>query len=135
MKHPFKFVVSETYEIITHESAEHADAAERGFNFRDSNYLVNDLASYISDEGFTHRSSGGEIDERTWLSTEPVVDYRDGSSTSRSLHFHGVIDDDGVEIDREQAEKLWRYVAGNADALSRAFPEEFDQNDFDGVIG
>ena len=41
-------LISQTYEIITEESAENGEAAEQGFNFKDSEYTVREIAKEIA---------------------------------------------------------------------------------------
>lgn len=81
--------VSETYDIITHESAEHGDCAESGFNFQDREFGFKELVEYIQDNGFTETSSypPGAND---WITTgDDDIDYATGDRTRRSLHGDG----------------------------------------------
>lgn len=47
------FLVSETYALITPESAEHGDYEETGFEFESVEYTFRELYEYIKSEGYT----------------------------------------------------------------------------------
>ena len=71
-----------TYETITPESAEHGDAADRGFT-REGVSLAEALAAI----GFGRRDRGGFEDNDRWFSTaDPDRDYREGSETYYAIH-------------------------------------------------
>lgn len=87
-----------TYEIVTPESAEHGDAAERGYAMPgDWHYeLPADCygpaaAAFKAEHALDLRSAVGMMgcveDSGRWFSeTDGRVDYQDGSETRYSLH-------------------------------------------------
>ena len=80
-----KLKISETYEIITEESAQYGDAEERGFNFKDEMMSFSELVDYIQSNGFIW-ASDSDLSGYTWISTEPEQDYQTGDYESRGLH-------------------------------------------------
>jgi hypothetical protein len=79
------FTVSETYQIVTPESAEMGDCAEQGFTFEKSEMGFEDLAEHIRSNGFV------EISGNNWLSTvDPIRDFESGSEEYRQLHITGI---------------------------------------------
>ncbi len=77
-----------TYEVITPESAEVGDAAERGYLVDPTQYQLGDLREILSNAqsygivGTTRNNLTG------WFcSINPQRDHRDGSETYYSLHF------------------------------------------------
>lgn len=76
--------LSMTYEIVTEESAEDGDAAERGFEFQDAECSARELARYIEKDGFAVPSCSRGVPR--WLSQEPKRDYMTGETSTRSIH-------------------------------------------------
>lgn len=76
--------ISKTYEIVTEESAEQGDAAERGFVFKDQPCGFRELIDTIKADGFAYPDSSHGVPR--WLSTEPQQDYKTGEWTTCSLH-------------------------------------------------
>lgn len=77
--------IAMTYETITHESAEHGDADERGFVFEACDCTARELAKYIQREGFTEPSDSHGVPR--WLTaSEFRTDYRTGEVENRSIH-------------------------------------------------
>ena len=72
-------ILSQTYEIVSQESAEQGEAAERGFDWQDVPYTFKECVDLIKSSGFAHGSS-------SWLSTEPEQDYSTGDYETKSLH-------------------------------------------------
>lgn len=85
--------ISVTYEIVTEESAEHGDAAERGFDLEREEMDLDELERLIKDRGFSEPSSS-RLDDRMWFSTStPLQDrayFEDGESKFYSLHINSV---------------------------------------------
>jgi len=82
-------LISETYQIVTEESAIDGDYAESGFNFEGRKFGFRELVEYIQDEGFGQTSSW-PARVTDWLSTvDDEVDYQTGERTSKNLHFDG----------------------------------------------
>lgn len=81
-------ILSQSYEIVTEESAAQGDAAERGFDWEDCPHTLRETVELIKSEGFTIRSDTGPGAPR-WLSTEVIQDcafYEDGEHRTLSLH-------------------------------------------------
>ena len=79
--------LSQTYEIVTEESASYGDAAERGFDWEDAPHTFRELVDLIESEGFTIPSDSHGVP--SWLSTEVIHDrafYEDGEHRTLSLH-------------------------------------------------
>lgn len=76
-----------TYEIITPESAEEGDVAERGYEHKgltaDS---VTDMVRTLRNDGATEASSS-HWHKGLWYTAYGEMDYRDGSTTNRSFHI------------------------------------------------
>jgi hypothetical protein len=79
-------LISKTYEIITHESAEHGEAEESGFEYEFEPFTFRDL---IRELRYFPLASSSEIGPHTWVSSEPEQDYRTGEYRTEHLHFVG----------------------------------------------
>lgn len=80
-------ILSQTYEIVTEESAEYGDAAERGFEWENVPYTFRETVELIQSEGFTVPSCSPGVPN--WLSTEVIQDrafFEDGEHRTLSLH-------------------------------------------------
>lgn len=81
-------ILSQTFEIVTDESAANGDAKERGFDFENVAYSFKETVELITSEGFTVRSDTFPGAPR-WLSTEVIQDrafFEDGEHRTLSLH-------------------------------------------------
>lgn len=110
------FVVSETFETVTSESAESGEAQESGFTFENEKYDPDELEDYLSSNGFTHSSNSGNIDRRTWITTDPLQDrafFERGEITTKSLHLKSVIGQDGNSLSTDIADRLWAFMLNN----------------------
>lgn len=79
--------ISQTYEIVTEESAADGEAAENGFDFENADYGFRELVEYIKSEGFNIPSNSHGVPR--WLSTEVIQDcafFEDGEHRTLSLH-------------------------------------------------
>ena len=78
--------ISKTYEIVTHESAEHGEAAEHGFIFESEGYTFRELVQLMRDYNNPSCSpaSGGVYE---WLSSHADIDYTTGAETIESIHY------------------------------------------------
>ena len=79
-------LISETYEIVTDESAEYGDAADRGFNSECEELTFRELVEKMRE--FPEPSSGGKVNHHTWFSSYAERDFRTGEEETRSIHFH-----------------------------------------------
>jgi hypothetical protein len=80
-------IVSQTFQIVTEESAEHGEAAESGFDFENQSYGFRELVEYIKSEGFTNSSDSHGVPR--WLTSEVVQDrawLERGEDKTFSLH-------------------------------------------------
>lgn len=80
-------ILSQTYEIVTQESAEQGEAAESGFDWQDAPYTFREVVELIEREGFTVPSCSHGVPR--WLSTEVIQDrafFQDGENRTLSLH-------------------------------------------------
>jgi hypothetical protein len=74
-----KMRFSETYHIVTEDSAEHGDFAETGFNWEDTDYSFKEIVDYVK-RHYSVESIG------RWISDYPEQNYHDGSYTTKHLH-------------------------------------------------
>lgn len=79
--------LSQTYEIVTHESAEHGDIAESGFEWENIPHTFREVVDLILDGGFIHPSDS--YGTPRWLTTEADQDFTTGEYESKSLHPGG----------------------------------------------
>lgn len=77
-------ILSQTYEIVTEESAAEGDAAERGYDWENRPHTFRETVELIGAEGFNNSNSSHGTPR--WLSSEPVQDFSDGAYTTYSLH-------------------------------------------------
>lgn len=77
-------IISETYEIVTPESAECGDIADSGFCYQAEPYTFRELVEYIRFNGFYNPSDSHGIPR--WLSNEGDTDYCTGEREIRSIH-------------------------------------------------
>lgn len=77
-------ILSQTYEIVTPESAEYGEAADRGFDWEDCPHTFRETVELIRDGGFIYPSAS--YGAPGWLSTEPEHDYWTGETEQKSLH-------------------------------------------------
>lgn len=80
-------ILSQTFEIVTEESAEHGEAAERGFDWENVEYTFRDLVQLIKSEGFNVPSCSPGVPD--WLSTQVIRDrafFEQGEDRTLSLH-------------------------------------------------
>jgi hypothetical protein len=82
------YVVSMTYEIVTPESAESADVAERGFEYKKNKY---DTIEEIFDDWDNKKNwvewSSSSPRSGDWLVSEEERDFSSGSFTTYGLHI------------------------------------------------
>jgi hypothetical protein len=85
--------ISVTYEVITDESAEQGDVAERGYEREREDFDEDELQRLVRDYGFSQPSST-RLDDRMWFSTtsprEDRAYFEDGERRFFSLHLHSV---------------------------------------------
>ena len=85
--------VSVTYSVVTDESAEHGDAAERGYEREREDFDVDELQRLVRDFGISEPSST-RLDKRMWFSnTNPREDrayFEQKESRFFSLHLHSI---------------------------------------------
>jgi hypothetical protein len=80
-------LLSQTYQIVTEESAEQGEAAERGYEWQDVPHTFREVVELISSEGFNVPSNTDGVP--SWLSTQVIQDrafFEDGESRTLSLH-------------------------------------------------
>lgn len=114
MKQPLQFVMSETYETWDEEAVEIGETNDRGFNFEDEVYELDDLQDYLDREGFIHASESPVSSSRVWLSTESDTDFSSGDRTIKSIHCSKVLDGDGKELTDAQKGKIWTNLVRQA---------------------
>ncbi|ASD51892.1 hypothetical protein JT318_gp07 [Pseudomonas phage PspYZU01] len=76
--------LSQTYEIVTEESAQAGEAAEQGYNWQDAPHGFRETVELIRDGGYIHPSDSHGVPR--WLTTEADTDRETGDSETLSLH-------------------------------------------------
>lgn len=77
-------ILSQTYEIVTQESAECGEADERGFDWENIPHGFRETVELIRDGGFLNASCSHGVPR--WLSTEGEQDMITGDYEIKSLH-------------------------------------------------
>ena len=80
-------ILSQTYEIVTEESAADGEAAARGFDWQDAPHTFRETVELIRDGGFIYPSCSHGAP--AWLSTEVIQDrafFELGEHRTLSLH-------------------------------------------------
>ena len=79
--------LSQTYEIVTNESAEHGDIAESGFEWENVPHTFREVVELIQREGFSNQQCSQGVPR--WLTTDVIQDrafVEDGVHRTLSLH-------------------------------------------------
>jgi hypothetical protein len=80
-------LVDKTFEVVTHESAEHGEVEDAGFSAVNEGVTFRELVEMMRRE-YTHPSmSPVHRSTRVWFTNEPEEDYRTGEYRSESIHF------------------------------------------------
>lgn len=100
-------LLSETFEIVTDESARHNDAADRGFIREDEPVTVKDAIGALREccEPSSSPIRPETVTGYEWASTEAQQDYRTGEYESRSIHVKRA---DGTRLSGRQLFRLFR---------------------------
>jgi len=93
--------ISETYDIVTEESAMEGDFADSGFVTEREELTFRELVDKLRD--YPEASCSGPVHSRTWFTSYADQDWRTGESESRSVHFH--------RDNAPRLEKYWRKAA------------------------
>ncbi len=76
-------ILSQTYEIVTEESAESGMAAESGFDWEDCPHTFRETVDLIKDGGFIYPSCSHGVPG--WLSTEAEMDMYTGEYETKAF--------------------------------------------------
>lgn len=83
--------ISVTYEVVTDESAEQGDVAERGYEREREDFDEGEVQRLVREYGFSNPSST-RLEDRMWFSsTSPREDrayFEEGERRFFSLHLH-----------------------------------------------
>lgn len=80
-------ILSQTYEIVTQESAADGEVSERGYDWQDAPHTFRETVELIKSEGFCNPSCSHGVPG--WLTTEVIQDhafFEDGEHRTLSLH-------------------------------------------------
>ncbi len=77
-------ILSQSFEVVTDESAENGEVAERGFDWEDCEHGFRETVELIKSEGFTNQQCSHGVPR--WLTTDPSHDYVTGEYETKSLH-------------------------------------------------
>ena len=95
-------LVSCTFSIVTHESAEDGEAAESGFEWESVAYTFRELVRLMRDYPNASRwPACGDVGE--WYACEPEPDYRTGDEETRAIHYS--------RDNAPRSAKYWRKAA------------------------
>lgn len=122
--------VSVTYEVITDESAECGDVAERGYEREREDFDEDGLQRLVQDYGFSQPSST-HLDDRMWFSTEsPREDrayFEDGERRFFSLHLHSVNGEEPTLEDYADIARMARISMPDLDKVGTRIQPEDDE--------
>lgn len=80
-------LVDKTFEIVTHESAEHGEVEDAGFSSVNESMTFRELVDALKRE-FIHASQSPVTrSAMVWFTTEYEQDYRTGEFRNESIHF------------------------------------------------
>lgn len=81
-------ILSQTYEIVTEESADNGDIAESGFDWENVGHTFRETVELIESGGFIHPSEYPCYypNAPRCITTEPDINYTTGEHESKSLH-------------------------------------------------
>lgn len=77
--------LSETYEVITEESAEHGDAEERGFHWQDVGHSFTETVDMLA--GLSPSQSPITDASRCWFTSHGESDFLSGDVENTSIHY------------------------------------------------
>lgn len=77
-------ILSQTFEVVTPESAEQGEAAERGYNWQDVPHSFKEVVDLIQDGGFSNPDSSHGVPR--WLSDNGEPDIESGAVETKSIH-------------------------------------------------
>lgn len=108
-------LVSKTFTDVTPESAEHGEAADRGFLWEDTPHTFRELVALMREcsnpSSFPLRRPA-DVTDSVWFSCEPyTADYETGMEREESIHYSRAND--------PRALKYWQ-LAAKAAGLIRA---------------
>lgn len=122
--------VSVTYEVITDESAERGDVAERGYEREREDFDKDELQRLVSDYGFSQPSST-HLEDRMWFSTvsprEDRAYFEDGESRFFSLHLHSVNGESPDLEDYADIARMARIKMPELDTVGTRIQPEADE--------
>jgi len=78
-------LISQTYEIVTEESASHGEAEESGFIFKDQDLTFRELVELMEEHPECSSSHFQGVND--WFSSYSEQDYRTGAEKTTSIHF------------------------------------------------
>lgn len=99
--------VTQTYEIVSHESAEYGDAEEMGFNYNDVEFTFRELVELMKEHPQAS-SCPNDGDIWVWFTSYHDTDYRSGNEKSTSIHYS--------RKNPARNAKYWRLAAKIANA-------------------
>lgn len=77
-------ILSQTFEVVTEESASEGEVESSGFDWEDCPHGFRETVELIQSEGFTN--PGSMLEVPSWLTTEADQDMQSGEYESKSLH-------------------------------------------------
>ena len=113
------FTVSVTYEVVTDESAEHGDAAERGYEIENEEMDYEDFCRLVQDRNYSEPSSS-VVTDRMWFRTpdpeQSRAFFENGERKFYSLHLKAV---DGESPTPEDYAEVARLAGAKVSDLDR----------------
>lgn len=80
-------ILSQSYEIVTEESAQDGEVAERGFDWEGVPHTFRETVDMIKNDGFIHPSDSEGVPR--WITSEVIQDsayFEDGEHRTITLH-------------------------------------------------
>ena len=122
--------ISVTYEIITDESAEQGDVAERGYESENEDVDVDELERVGQNYGFSQPSSSC-LEDRMWFSSvsprEDRAYFENGERKFFSLHLHSVNGEPPTLEDYADIARMARISMPDLDKVGTRIQPEDDE--------
>jgi hypothetical protein len=80
-------LIDKTFEVVTHESAEHGEIEDGGFASINERVTFRELVQMMRGDYVHPSMSPVHRSTRVWFSSEPDQDYRTGEYRSEAIHF------------------------------------------------
>jgi hypothetical protein len=112
-----EFELDVTYDVVTPESAERGDYEESGYESEGLKFdSLAEMALYMQNEGASGSETGGGIQNPSWYTADPHINYQTGHETTYGFHVQ-------TDLTPEQVSELQRYMDMDERELSKLVRE------------